>query len=181
MAVAMKSMDGMSPIVFLDFDDVVVLNRKYGGYDVFAPNPPEEIWKQIFDVKAMVLLKAVLKEFDARVVITSSWLRLLDREAVLALCAKTGHQFLADALHGAWEAPQNRFQTRAQAIERWLASNHRGEAFVILDDSLSGTGLVGSSFDKAGRLVLCEVNVGLGEEHQAAIVNALNNVCGAGS
>jgi len=171
---AMMRMAELNPIVFLDFDDIVVLNHTYGAYDLFAPNPPPELWTQLFDRAAMALLRGVLKEFDARVVITSSWLRLLDRDGLVALCAKTGHQFLADALHGAWEAPQNRFQTRAQAIERWLASNHRGEPFVILDDALSGTGLVGSAFDKSGRVVMCEVGIGLLASHIPAISVALN-------
>ena len=74
----------MIPIIFLDFDDVIVLNRPgdYGGYDVIAPNPPPEVWLRIFHPPAMETLVETITEHNARVVITTSWLRFMSREAI---------------------------------------------------------------------------------------------------
>lgn len=33
----------LRPIIFLDFDDVICLNKHYGGFDVFSPDPPEDL------------------------------------------------------------------------------------------------------------------------------------------
>ena len=131
------------PIILLDFDDVIVLNRpgQVGGYDVIAPNPPPELWSRLFHIPATDTLVEALAEHGARVVITTSWFRFMMREGFERLLAMTGLEVLTKSLHDSWDAPQNRGETRAQAIDRWLAAHHRGEPYVILDDELSGTGL----------------------------------------
>ncbi|MBB2486828.1 hypothetical protein H5407_16495 [Mitsuaria sp. WAJ17] len=148
------------PVILLDFDDVIVLNRpgEFGG----------------FHVPATQVLVEALTEHGAQVVITTSWLRFMMREAFQNLFTNTGLEVLSKNMHDAWEAPQNRGETRAQAIDRWLAAHHRGEPYVILDDELSGTGLLRSVHDRRGRLVLCKENVGLHQGHMAAIRAALS-------
>ncbi len=94
------------PTLFLDFDDVLVLNRPYGGYDVVAPNPPPDLWERLFHRPAVDVLQDVLHEFSPSVVISTSWLRFLDREGFLTLFAKTGLRAVAESLHGAWEVTQ---------------------------------------------------------------------------
>jgi hypothetical protein len=126
-------------------------------------------------VAATQTLVEALAEHDARVVITTSWLKFMMREGFERLFAKTGLDVLNDSLHDAWEAPQNRHESRAQAIDRWLAANHRGEPYVILDDTLSGTGLRDSVHEMRGRLVLCQENVGLHRGHLPYIRAALSN------
>ena len=69
----------MPPIIFLDFDDVICLNAPYGGYDVCAPDPPEDLWSKLFHPPAVAVLRVLVDEFDPRFVLTTSWLRLLDR------------------------------------------------------------------------------------------------------
>ena len=49
----------LRPIIFLDFDDVICLNKHYGGYDVFAPDPPDELWQQLFHPPAIAVLQAL--------------------------------------------------------------------------------------------------------------------------
>ena len=166
------------PIILLDFDDVIVLNRpgQFGGYDVIAPNPPPELWSRLFHIPATNALVAALTEHEARVVITTSWLRFMMREGFERLFAMTGLEVLTQSLHDAWEAPQNRGETRAQAIDRWLGTHHRREPYVILDDELSGTGLSRSVHAKQGRLVLCKEDVGLHREHLPLIRAALTKV-----
>ena len=163
------------PLIFLDFDDVIVLNGpgQFGGYDVIAPNPPPELWSRLFHVPATQVLVEALTEHGARVVITTSWLRFLMREGLERLFTMTGLAVLNESLHDAWEAPQNRGETRAQAIDRWLAAHHRGEPYIILDDELSGSGLRRSVHQKRGRLVLCKEGVGLHRGHLALIRSAL--------
>ena len=167
---------GHAPTVFVDFDDVLVLNQKFGGYDVLAPNPPPELWDNLFHGPAIGLLEQVLSEFRARVVITTSWLRFLDRRGFEQLFARTKLGFITQALHPHWEIEQPRHATRYAAITRWLSQHHRGEPFVILDDHVSGTGLAGSRAELEGRVVLCDENVGLLPEHLPLIRTALGNV-----
>ncbi len=167
------------PVILLDFDDVVVLNQPggFGGYDVLAPNPPPELWSRLFHESATQVLVEALLEHGAQLVLTTSWLRFMPREGFEQLFAKTGLEVLATCLHDAWEAPQNRGETRAEAIDRWLAAHHRGEPYLILDDELSGTGLRHSVHDQLGRLVLCKERVGLLREHMAVIRVALSRPC----
>lgn len=164
------------PLIFLDFDDVICINNPYGGYDVIAAangSAPADLWERLWHPPATAALKLIFDEFAPEVVITSSWLRFFDREGIVSLLGRTGLGYVAESLHVAWEAPQNRGCTRLDAIESWLANNHAGQAFVVLDDSLSGTGLRGSRLDRAGCLVLSEVGVGLGEGQLAAVRKAL--------
>ena len=168
------------PIILLDFDEVIVLNRpgQFGGYDVIAPDPPPQLWSNLFHAPATEVLIQALTEHDARIVITTSWLRFMMREGFERLFARTGLEILNASLHEAWEAPQNRGETRAQAIDRWLAMHHGGEAYVILDDELSGTGLRHSVHEKQGRLVLCKEDVGLHRDHLVLIRAALSKTDG---
>jgi hypothetical protein len=166
----------LKPTLFLDFDDVLVLNRPYGGYDVVAPNPPRDLWERLFHRPAVDVLQDVLHEFSPRVVISTSWLRLLDRDGFLSLFAKTNLHAIAESLHGAWEVTQPRHATRHDAIAGWLGKHHRGEPYVVLDDTLSGSGLAASDFDVDGRVVLCDENVGLLPAHLPAIRKALATV-----
>ncbi len=163
------------PIIFLDFDEVIVLNRpgQFGGYDVIAPNPPPELWSQLFHAPATQTLIEVLAEHRAQVVVTTSWLRFMMREGFQRLFTMAGLAVLDESLHQAWEAPQNRGETRAHAIDRWLAAHHRGEPYVVLDDELSGTGLRKSVHERRGRLVLCKEDVGLHQGHLVPIRKAL--------
>ena len=163
-------------IILLNFDDVIVLNRpgQFGGYDVIAPNPPPELLPPLFHASATQALVEALAEHGARVVITTSWSRLMTREGFERLFKMTGQELRNESLNDAWEASQDRGETRAQAIDRWLAAHHRGESYVILDNELSGTGLRRSVHEKQGRLVLCKKDVGPHLGHLAPIRAALS-------
>lgn len=163
----------MNPLVFLDFDDVICLNQRYGGYDVFSPDPPEELWGDLFHLPAVELLRAITQEFDPRFVVTTSWLRLIERDGFDRIFRKTGLDFVGCRLHSSWQAPQDRGMTRHAAIKRWLAAHHLGEPFVVLDDEWSGTGFAGSRMQKQGRVVLCQVDVGLHAGHLDSLRAAL--------
>lgn len=164
----------MPPILFLDVDDVICSNAPYGGYDVLAPDRPADLWQKLFHPAAVETLLQILNEHRPQVVLTTSWLRMMDRDGFEILFSQTGLDALSQALHPtAWEAPQARGKTRLEAIEEWLAANRKDEPFVILDDCMSGTGLIDSSLFNDGRVVLCELNVGLTADHLATVRRAL--------
>lgn len=164
----------MSPIIFLDFDDVVAINKHYGGYDVVAPGEkPSDLFDKLFHPPAVALLLRVVEVHKPAVVITTSWLRFFERPGMEQLLQKTGMSAVAGALHEMWEAPANRGMTRLGQIERWLAHHHKGEPYVILDDWSSGTGLSASNHDLEKRVVFCEEGVGLHAGHWHQIEAAL--------
>ena len=163
-----------APLVFLDVDDVLCLNDPYGGMDVISPRPPADLHRRLFHRPAVEALCAIVEEHRPVVVMTTSWIRILDRGDFEDLFARTGLASVARALHPtAWQAPAGPGQTRLQAIEAWLAKHHRGEALVVLDDTFSGTGLAGSRLDAAGRVILCELQVGLHAGHLDVVRRAL--------
>lgn len=164
------------PLLFLDIDDVLGIGRPYGGYDVFQPSSerPADLWQCLWHPPAVEALRTVLTEYRPSVVVTSSWLRLCDRDGFVQLFQRTGLPEVAGAFHDAWEAPQDLGKTRLQAIEKWLHARYTGEPLAVLDDALSGTGLRGSRLQRAGCVVLCEVGVGLHAGHLDAIRGALH-------
>lgn len=163
------------PLLFLDFDDVICLSEPYGGYDVFQSDRPADLWERFRAQETLVILREVVEKFNPQIVITTSWLRLMEREGFDKLFALTGLDWLANRLHEAWEAPQLHGMTRADAIEKWLAARYRGEPLVVLDDDYSGTGLRKSKLYRAGRVVMCEVKRGLHAGLKPAIEKALKS------
>lgn len=161
------------PLLFLDIDDVICTNSPYGGYDLFAPDPPRDLWACLFHPPAVATLRVIVEELDPQVVITSSWLRFMQLDAFERLFARCGMVFVSERLHAAGETLQMLQMTRLQAIEGWLETHHRGEPFVVLDDDLSGTGLRGSWIQAQGRLVLCQVGEGLRSEDVPQVRGAL--------
>ena len=163
------------PLLFLDFDDVICAQKPYSGYDLFCPpeDRPADLYERLWHPPSAQTLLAVMSEFEPRVIVTTSWLRLMERDGFDALFRRTGLHAVADALHDAWEAPPTRGDTRHRAIERWLHAHYAGEPFVVLDDVQSGTGLRSSRLDKCGCVVLCAENVGLHAGHLPAIRAAL--------
>lgn len=162
------------PLLFLDFDDVICLSAPYGGYEVFTTDAqPFDLWDKLWSQEALAVLKAVVERFNPHIILTTSWLRLADREGFEQIFARTGLDWLASRLHKAWEAPQDRGKTRAEAIEAWLNARYEGEPLVVLDDHYSGSGLKASRLFKAGHVVLCEVKRGLHAGLLPAIERAL--------
>jgi hypothetical protein len=163
----------MSPLLFLDLDDVICLNDPYGGYDLAAPDKPADLYERLWHPPALGVLQNVVERNRPQVVLTSSWLRFLLLKDAKALFHRTGAPWLAEALHPAGEALPQSGWTRLQAIDAWMAQHRGHEPYAILDDALSGTGLVGSSHDRAGRVVLCEVEIGLLPRHLEQLDRAL--------
>lgn len=161
------------PVLLLDFDDVLCLSAPYGGYDLLSKNRPVDLFERLFDPTAVATLNHLLDELSPAVVVTTSWLRFLDKPAFETIFQRTGLNAAAHALHTHWAAPQDQGKNRLQAVEAWLAKHHEGEPFVVLDDDWSGTGLKGSHLDRQGRVVLCAEHVGLSPSHLPLLRRAL--------
>lgn len=165
-------MTAVRPTIFADADDVICVNKTYGFYDVLAVGPkPADLFEKLFDPTAAGTLRRLVSEHSPRIVLTTSWLRFLDRAGFEQLFDATGLEVVAAALHDHWDAPQNRGQTRFDAIDTWLKAHHGGEPIVILDDRLSGTGLADSRL--RSYVAWCDLGVGLGAGHIEAVRSIL--------
>jgi hypothetical protein len=151
-------------LVACDIDDVLCLNDPYGGYDAAMATRPSDFFQRLFAPSCVAVLRKVHEVHHPKYVLTTSWLRIFDREAITQLFQAGGLGFVVESLHEAWEAPQLSQESRASAIERWMSAHYAGESFVVLDDALSGTGLIDSKV-LTGHVVLCEVDIGLTAAH----------------
>ena len=185
-------MSALRPVMFLDIDDVLCLSDPVGGYDVVEvvagrhPNP-NAVYRALFVPRARQALRQVHDRMAGQLhyVVSSTWRECLDREQMLDVFRQGGLEFVADCLHddARWCTPAKLGRgRRVDEIAQWLDRHHRGEPFVIVDDSYSGPSLRPAldlpAHPFAGRVVLCEENVGLGEEHVEAIVKALGRPAG---
>ena len=165
-----------SPVLSLDFDDVICLNATCGGYDAIhaisriqnEPGLPvghfKELWCQLFDGSAAAHLKAIHEKLTPWYVLSTTWWWLLYRDGLVEVLTRCGLKFIADKLHSDWATPKGkRPDTRSLEISNWHSANLGfNEQWVVLDDELSGTGLADWPV-KAHKpfIVLCKKNVGL--------------------
>lgn len=164
----------MRPVLFLDFDDVICLNQPYGGYDVLNAfsqasrdgtpiNAEDVLWPRLFNKRATQYLQQVNEEFGPNYVLSTSWRWFFERDQLAKTLELSGLSFVAQNLHQDWTTPQiSRGAQRAVEVRRWL-SNHpeSANAWVALDDELSGTGFSTWPWDKQNFVVLCQEGVGL--------------------
>ncbi|MFN3738074.1 HAD domain-containing protein [Hydrogenophaga sp.] len=176
-----RSNDFGPGVLFLDFDDVFCLNKPYGGYDLFQnfDERPPDLYDRLWHQPAVAVLLAILQEHKPRVVLTTSWLRMMERDGFEDLFRRTGLSEVCRLLHDAWCAPAKPGERRLDAIESWLKFNKPEGPFVVLDDEHSGTGLEGSWLDEAGCLVLCVPGIGLQPFHLEHVRRALRPGSGA--
>lgn len=180
-----------NPLVFLDLDDVLCTNDPYGGFDAIAAVNgqhlnPDAVYRELFAPAAVRALERVHDEMEAglRYVISSTWRESFTRHQFISVFRCAGLGFVADNVVAGekWRTPSKfRRGQRVDEIVQWLDRHHQGEPFVIVDDTYSGASLMaamdGSAQAKrhpfAGRVVLCEENVGLTDAHVQFIVDAL--------
>lgn len=174
------------PILFLDIDDVLCLNERYGGFDVvLAMNPKlpraDDVLRQVFNRDACDVLQRLHCDMDGRLlyVISSTWRQALSHEQLQTVFRIGGLGFIADALHPSWGTPvELHGGSREEEIGWWLDLHHCGEAFAILDDTFSGMTLHSAVKDPGhpffGRVVLCQEGVGLQPQHLSTLKAALS-------
>ena len=173
------------PILFVDIDDVLCLNKVYGGYDVIdAINDrhenPAAVFREVFDARAIEALERIHQSMDGalRYVVSSTWREVFDGPQMRDVFRKGGLGFVAEALHEEWGTPGGHDPSvRADEIANWLDRHHREEPFAIVDDTFSGPSLkpalTNPSHPFYGRIVLCQEQVGLLPEHVELLVQAL--------
>lgn len=161
------------PLIFLDMDDVVVLDRRaaFDKHRVHELAP--DVCRQLIHPPAGQALTELLDERPTKVVVTSNWVRFTSRAGFERLLGLAGYEQVSLSLHDTWSAPRGPASTRLQVIDDWLAEHHRGEPYCAIDDQASGASLLGSTHDNAGRVLLCSVGVGLHRGHLPFIRNAL--------
>lgn len=182
--------NNLSPLLFLDIDDVLCLNDTYGGYDVLEAvherhESPNAVFGQVFNRRACDALEQVHKAMDGHMsyVISSTWREAFDREQLRDVFRRSGLGFVASSLHEAWCTPVRLYRgIRVDDIAAWLDRHHRGEPFAIVDDTFSGPSLkpalTNPAHPFAGRVVLCQENIGLLPAHVEPLLAALRQPLG---
>lgn len=160
----------MVHVVFLDIDDVLNDRSRYKyAFDMQAyfvydhPNSSfkfEKSVKKLFTPAAMAVYNSLVKEYNPKVVISSSWANtFLDRH-LSVMFRKNG---LSLDLHDEFMTKRDldNANTRYAQIKDFLDRHPDIDSFVILDDEESGWSLVGSDLEE--RTVFAQIGVGLVE------------------
>lgn len=161
-------------IIFLDVDGVLVLNRgaTFDKNRVHELEP--EVCRRLIHHPAAHTLTELLEAHEARLVMTSNWVRFTSKAAFQRLMQLGGWEQIASSLHRVWSAPRmHPTDSRLQVIDDWLEENHQGESYCVIDDDDSGFSLSGSVHDNAGRVVLCRPSTGLHRGHLPLLHSAL--------
>ena len=111
-------------IIFLDIDGVLNSKDYYKKVNMRINN-----WDR-FDPETVKLIKALLEEFNAKIVITSSW-RFGAKDLLMKELKKTR---LLEYLYKNWETPMIYGGTRGQEIKQWLDKHPEVNSYVIMDD-----------------------------------------------
>jgi hypothetical protein len=173
------------PIVFIDIDDVLCVNKPYSGFDVgLALRGRHErgdlVLAGAFAEEAKQTLQTLHEQVGPlRWVVSSSWRLDFTRQEVERVFDAAGLRFVVEGLADdvSWATPESEAGLRADDVEQWLDRHHRGEEFVVLDDLSSGASLIVSSPPSdsrlSGRVILCDIGVGLLSTHLVDIVRIL--------
>lgn len=151
----------MSPLVFLDMDNVLCLNKVHHSgqmLKIFKQTIPDfpDLWRYLVDAGASENLHLLHAEFKPMYVISSSWATYLDRAQMCEALTRTGLQIVVENLHIEWRTPRARSSSRRDEIEWWLEEHSQpSQPFIVLDDTDSGTGLAYSPLAFDGHVVLC--------------------------
>lgn len=170
-----------SPVLFLDFDDVICLNAPYGGYhaklalDEETFRSSQELHDKLFDSEAKRFLAAIDDEFRPVYVLSTSWRLLFQQSELIEILNYCGLPFVTQRLHPEWSTPvQQRQGLRAAEIKSWLALHPEfSDGWVVLDDKLSGNGFKMWNPQDRSFLVLCQEYVGFREAEYSRLRDAL--------
>lgn len=156
---AMKS---HRPIIFLDMDEVLCISEEHNSVQMmmcYRRNEMDwpELWAGLVDAEAAANLRRLHDEFNPLYVVSSSWATYLPREQMCDVFVRTGLGFVPENLHHAWVTPRGRSTARFDEIDFWLAEFRiHAQAFLVIDDTMSGWSLVDSPLERDGHVVYCE-------------------------
>jgi len=161
----------MRPIVFLDIDDVMVLNKKFGGRHVLkyfdrgdgvGLDDWPELWSELILPAARANLRALHDEFNPEYVISSSWVKHFEKDQLIEIFERTGLPFVSENLHKNWMPPWKMSSQRVHEICWWLDKNDVKQ-YVVLDDLNSGYSLRDAHLlhpTLAEHVVFCDADIG---------------------
>jgi hypothetical protein len=166
---------GNEVVMFLDFDDVLCLNRPYGGYDAMLAmgtvdsgekslEDHADLWEGLFDKAAVAHLKAIHDEFEPAYVLSTSWIKMLGLNSLVLIMRQSGLDFVVNNLHLDWSTTSSQTNgVRAVEICGWLDRHpEKANFWLVLDDQHSGTGLRDWPVEnERGFITLCRQGVGL--------------------
>jgi hypothetical protein len=162
-------------VLFLDFDDVLCLNAPHGAYDVMLAlrsiekgestlQDFSDLWVGLFGSEAKSHLRALNEEFKPLYVLSTSWIKTMDRDALVEVLTQTGLGFVVESFHPTWRTTDAQKEgQRADEIGGWL-DRHPGfnDKWLVLDDTYSGTGLMHwPDSIQLAFVTLCQKYVGL--------------------
>lgn len=113
-------------VIFLDIDGVIQSPRYCVAMD-------ESGLLSAFEPAAMHMLRRLVIEAKARIVITSTWRRGTDDRQFRQIFRCCGFKDIAASIHTDWCTPTINGLTRGHEIADWL-SKHEVENYLILDD-----------------------------------------------
>ena len=110
-------------IIFLDIDGPMIPDRA-----MFLPGQPPIM--EVFDPVAVSLLNQACLEYGWKIVIHSSWVKIMGGEATLEHCIKQG----IEPRHFHRDAYTDELEWRYTRIADWLEKHPEVKKYVILDD-----------------------------------------------
>ncbi len=115
-------------IIFLDIDGVLCTHRARASHGLNSTQ------NKCLDPVACRFVAQLIKEFDAQVVISSTW-RMQGRDQFVDVLLRAGQSELINALHQNW-ATDKGGRCRGEEIQVWLDSARLKSVshYVILDD-----------------------------------------------
>ena len=122
-------------LIYLDIDGVLCTHRASAAIG-------ETGTMDYLDPIACKLVERLITEFEAKVVISSTWRLTHSKREMYQLFRCAGHHVLANAIHGRWQTPEFKGLTgfngkRGREIEASLSEIENHEhvtSYVILDD-----------------------------------------------
>jgi hypothetical protein len=136
-------------IIFLDIDGVINSELYYKSVNTKKKN-----WSR-FDPKAVEMIKRLVEEFNARIVISSLWRFAMKKELAQELKASG----LINFLDKDWQTPVLQLGHRGKEIKLWLDQHPDIVEYVIIDDDSD------ILEEHLTRFVKTEIHDGMQEEH----------------
>jgi hypothetical protein len=136
-------------IIFLDIDGVLNSAQYYKTVD-----SRKKDWKR-FDPKVVTLLIKLIEEFNAKIVISSTW----RFGAISQLNDELKKSGLKKYLHKNWKTPQIYPSHRGTEIKMWLEKHSGVLNYLIFDDD------VNILDDQMEHYVKTNIETGLQKEH----------------
>ena len=136
-------------IIFLDIDGVLNSENYYEKVD-----RTKKDWNK-FNPLAVEMIRRLIEEFDASIVISSTWRYGLVKELKNELI-KSG---LVKYLHKDWKTPEIYPSHRGEEINLWLDNHSEVIDYVIIDDDEN------ILEEQKNWFIRTDINVGMTEEH----------------